>query len=103
VRYRKSLEKAELATPGEIMRLAIDAGVTSNVFLKGHSIRLEISSSNFPRFDRNPNTGAAIGQDARMQNAIQTIYHSKDRSSHLLLPVVDRAVRRITLKKTARP
>jgi len=103
VRYRKSLEKAELATPGEIMRLAIDAGVTSNVFLKGHSIRLEISSSNFPRFDRNPNTGAPIGQDARMQNAIQTIYHGRDRSSHLLLPVVDRAVRRITLKKTARP
>ena len=47
----------ELAKPGEVYRITVDAGVTSNVFLKGHRIRLEISSSNFPRFDRNPNTG----------------------------------------------
>src|SRR5262249_3033932 len=53
-RYRRSLERPELLTPGEVYPLTIDAGVTSNVFLAGHRIRVEVSSSNFPRFDRNP-------------------------------------------------
>src|SRR5206468_8477122 len=61
LRYRESLERAELATPGQVYRVRIDAGVTSNVFLKGHRVRVEISSSNFPRFDRNANTGGAVG------------------------------------------
>ena len=60
LRYRQSLEKPELARPGEIYKLTIDAGVTGNVFRKGHRIRIEVSSSNFPRFDRNPNTGGPI-------------------------------------------
>ncbi len=60
IRYRQGLDKPELAKPGEIYPLTIDAGVTSNVFLAGHSIRVEISSSNFPRFDRNPNTGPRV-------------------------------------------
>jgi uncharacterized protein len=89
-RYRKSLEREDPVAPGEVMRLVIDAGVTSNVFLKGHRIRVEISSSNFPRFDRNPNTGAPIGADARLATATQTIYHGRNRASHLLLPVVER-------------
>jgi uncharacterized protein len=89
-RYRKSLEREELVTPGEVMRLVIDAGVTSNVFLKGHRIRVEISSSNFPHFDRNPNTGAPVGSDARLMPATQTVYHGRNRASYLALPVVER-------------
>src|SRR5208282_3095110 len=60
LRYRNSLDKPEPAKQGEIYSIAVDAGVTGNVFLKGHRIRVEISSSNFPRFDRNPNTGGVV-------------------------------------------
>jgi putative CocE/NonD family hydrolase len=88
IRYRQGLEKARLARPGEIYPLTIDAGVTSNVFLKGHSIRVEISSSNFPRFDRNPNTGRALADETVLKTAHQTIYHSALLPSHLLLPVI---------------
>jgi hypothetical protein len=89
VRYRHGLEKAELAQPGEIYPLTIDAGVTSNVFLKGHRIRVEISSSNFPRFDRNPNTGGrSIADERVLKSAQQTVYHSPPFPSHLLLPVI---------------
>jgi putative CocE/NonD family hydrolase len=88
LRYRTSLAQAVPATPGTVYRITIDAGVTSNVFLKGHSIRLEISSSNFPRFDRNPNTGAPISAETRLLKALQTIYHDPDHPSQLLLPVV---------------
>jgi putative CocE/NonD family hydrolase len=87
LRYRKSLEKPELVRPGEICRLTIDAGVTGNVFQKGHSIRVEVSSSNFPRFDRNPNTGRPVGAETELRPASQTIYHDPRRPSHLLLPV----------------
>ena len=88
LRYRNSLAKPELAKDGEIYRIVIDAGVTSNVFKKGHSIRLEISSSNFPRFDRNPNTGGPIADEIRLFKASQTIYHDRDRPSHLLMMVM---------------
>ena len=88
LRYRTSLEKAELAHPGEIYKLTIDAGVTSNVFLKGHRVRLEISSSNFPRFDRNPNTGRAIADETILRKASQTIYHDRAHPSHVELPVI---------------
>ena len=56
----------------------------------GHRLRLEISSSNFPRFDRNPNTGAAIGVDARLETALQTVVHTADYPSHVTLPVIPR-------------
>ena len=88
LRYRDGLEKAELARPGEIYALNIDAGVTSNVFLAGHSIRIEISSSNFPRFDRNPNTGRFIADETALKTARQTIYHSRLYPSHIVLPVI---------------
>lgn len=88
LRYRDSLEKPAPATPGKVYRVAIDAGVTSNVFLKGHRIRLEISSSNFPRFDRNPNTGREMAGETELRKAAQTVYHDRERPSHLLLPVV---------------
>lgn len=88
VRYRDGLQKGELAEPGKIYPLAIDAGVTSNVFLAGHSIRVEISSSNFPRFDRNLNTGSAIADDITLKRAQQTVYHSRQYPSRVLLPVI---------------
>ena len=88
LRYRQSLEKPELARPGEIYKLTIDAGVTGNVFRKGHRIRIEISSSNFPRFDRNPNTGGPIADATDLRKATQTVYHDARRPSYLLLPVL---------------
>lgn len=87
-RYRKSLSKPELLKPGDVDRFHIDAGVTSNLFRKGHRIRIEISSSNFPRFDRNPNTGRAIADETELQTAAQTVYHDKKHSSFVLLPVI---------------
>jgi len=88
LRYRQSLEKLELARPGEIYKLMIDAGVTGNVFQKGHRIRIEVSSSNFPRFDRNPNTGGPIADSTELRKATQTVYHDARRPSYLLLPVL---------------
>jgi uncharacterized protein len=85
LRYRNSLEKPELARPGEIYRVSIDAGVTANTFLKGHRIRVEISSSNFPRFDRNTNTGGRITDETRLAAATQTVYHDSQRPSQLVL------------------
>ena len=85
LRYRDSLEQPELARPGEIYRIAIDAGVTANTFLKGHRIRLEISSSNFPRFDRNSNTGGRIPDETKLAKANQTVYHDARRPSQLVL------------------
>jgi putative CocE/NonD family hydrolase len=88
LRYRNSLEKPELATPGEIYRVTVDAGVTGNLFRKGHRIRLEISSSNFPRFDRNANTGGAVEQAAKLIKASQTVYHDSAHPSCLVLMVM---------------
>lgn len=88
LRYRNSLEKPQLATPGQVYEVNIDAGVTSNVFLKGHRVRLEISSSNFPRFDRNPNTGRPVADETVLRTASQTIYHDRAHPSRLVLPVI---------------
>jgi putative CocE/NonD family hydrolase len=88
LRYRNSLEKPVLAQAGEIYMVAVDAGVTSNVFLKGHRIRVEISSGNFPRFDRNPGTGAPIADDNRLIKASQTVYHDRAHPSRVVLMVM---------------
>jgi uncharacterized protein len=88
-RYRKGRESAaELLTPGELYAFEIDCWVTSNLFKAGHRIRLEISSSNFPRFDRNLNTGNPIGDDNQPRIATNRIYHDADHPSHILLPVI---------------
>jgi len=87
-RYRESLAEPILIEPDRIYEYRIDLGVTGNVFLRGHRIRVEISSSNFPRFDRNPNTGHEFGVDDQMQAARQTVYHSRACPSHILLPVI---------------
>jgi hypothetical protein len=73
--------------PGEVTGYKIDVGVTSNVFQKGHRIRIEISSSNFPRFDRNPNTGRPIADEALLVPATQTIHHDNKHESYVLLPL----------------
>jgi uncharacterized protein len=88
LRYRNSLEKPELAKPGEVYRITVDAGVTGNVFLKGHRIRVEVSSSNFPRFDRNSNTGGRIADAVKLSKATQTIYHDAQHPSALVLSVM---------------
>jgi putative CocE/NonD family hydrolase len=88
LRYRNSVDRPELARPGEIYHVVVDLWATSNVFLAGHRLRLEISSSNFPRFDRNLNTGEDQATSTRMQPATNTIYHDKEHPSALVLPIV---------------
>ncbi len=87
-RFRQSADRPSLLQPYKVYRYEIDLWVTSNVFLPGHRIRVEISSSNFPRFDRNPNTGHAFGADAELATAIQTVYHDAKHPSHILLPII---------------
>ena len=89
-RYRDSATNPSLIRPGQIYEYTIDLWATSNVFKQGHRIRMEISSSNFPRFDRNPNTGAPFGSDARLETAQQTAHHSGQYPSHVLLPLIPR-------------
>jgi uncharacterized protein len=87
-RYRDSKEHPSLMTPGEIYTFTIDLWSTSNVFLKGHTLRLEISSSNFPRFDRNLNTGEAASSARNSVAATNTVYHDAEHPSALVLPIV---------------
>ena len=88
LRYRNSQEKPELGNPGEIYHISVDLWATSNVFLPGHKLRLEVSSSNFPRFDRNLNTGEDQARGTHMIKATNVIYHDKSRPSSLILPIV---------------
>ncbi len=69
--------------------IEIDLWPTSMVFLKGHRIRLEVSSSNYPRFDRNPNTGRSIGMETEMMRATQTLFHDQQNPSRVILPVIE--------------
>jgi uncharacterized protein len=87
-RFRESFERPTLLEPGRIYRYEIDCWSSSNCFLQGHRIRVEISSSNFPQFDRNPNTGHPFGMDAELRPATQTVYHDARHPSHIVLPVV---------------
>ncbi len=89
-RYRECASSPTFIEPGQVYRYTIDLWATSNVFLPGHRLRVEISSSNFPRFDRNPNTGAAFGSDTVLEKAEQSIYHRNDLASHSALPVIPR-------------
>ena len=89
-RYRKGMEKAVMLEPGKADQFEIDLWVTSNVFKQGHRIRVEVSSSNFPRFDRNPNSGKPFGTDTELLSAKQTIFHDGAHPSQLVLPVIPR-------------
>ena len=88
-RFRNGLDSPELIEPGAVYRYEIDLWSTSNVFLPGHSIALAISSSNFPRINRNLNTGGDNEQDREYVTADQTIFHDSGYPSHLVLPVVE--------------
>ncbi len=89
-RYRDSLERPELMEPGREYGFTIDLLGTSNLFRTGHRIRLEVSSSNFPRFDRNANTGGDPATETRLVPALQTVYHDSGRPSHVVLPIIPR-------------
>ena len=89
-RYRDSFERPELLAPGQVYRFDIDLWATSNAFLPGHRVRVAITSSCFPRFDRNLNTGGPIHREAAGQVAINTVLHDELRPSHIMLPVIDR-------------
>ncbi|MCB1208623.1 MAG: CocE/NonD family hydrolase [Verrucomicrobiales bacterium] len=86
-RFRESLTSESLMEPGKIYPLTVRLYPTSNVFKKGHRIRVDVSSSNFPRFDINPNTGEPLGNNRRTQKAVNTLYHDRDHPSHILLPI----------------
>jgi len=88
LRYRNGPEKADFLEPGEVAGITVTLYPTSNLFVAGHRIRLDISSSNFPRFDVNPNTGEPIAQERRSVAADNTVYHDAPRPSHIVLPTV---------------
>jgi uncharacterized protein len=88
MRYRDLLEKATLMKPGDVYQATIRLYPTANVFAKGHRIRLDISSSNFPRFDVNPNSGEPLQEHRRMVPADNTVHLGGERASHVVLPVV---------------
>ena len=89
-RYRKSAEQPEMIVPGQVYKYTIDLWATSNVFKAGHRVRLYISSSNFPRFNRNLNTGEPMLGASSSLVARQTVYHDAQYSSALILPVIPR-------------
>lgn len=88
VRYRGSRETATLMEPGRIYEITIEPQATSNYFAAGHAIRLDISSSNFPHYDVNPNTGEPLGRERRFAIAHQTVYSDAAHPSHIVLPLV---------------
>jgi uncharacterized protein len=87
-RYRESLSRPSLLQPGQVYRFEIDLVGTSVAFLKGHRMRVHVTSSHFPQFDRNPNTGAKFAATKEVRAAQQSVYHDAERPSHILLPVI---------------
>ena len=87
-RHREGIDRETLMTPGDVYEIEIDLIGTATRFGEGHRIRIDISSSNFPFFDRNPNTGEPLGHHTRMVPAENTIFHDQNQPSHLVLPVV---------------
>jgi putative CocE/NonD family hydrolase len=92
LRYRNSLSDPESLVPGEIYEATVKLGVTSNVFLPGHRLRLDVSSSNFPRFDRNTNTGGFISGESIDDAVVATnrVHHGPAQPSRLVLPIIER-------------
>jgi len=87
-RFRDSLKHEKLMEPGEVYPFTIKLYPTSNVFKKGHRIRVDISSSNFPRFDVNPNTGEPLNAHRRFVIATNTLRHDSEHPSHIMLPII---------------
>ena len=91
MRYRDSQERPQLMNPDQVYKISVDLGATGNVFKKGHTLRLEVSSSNFPRFDRNLNTGADQATSRDFISATNTILHDAEHPSALVVPVMPAA------------
>ncbi|QDT56436.1 Cocaine esterase [Caulifigura coniformis] len=87
-RFRDSLKEERLMEPGTVYPVTVKLYPTSNVFKKGHRIRVDVSSSNFPRFDVNPNTGEPLAQNRRIETCVNTVYHDAGRPSQIVLPVI---------------
>ena len=88
VRYRDSWERPRLMVPGTIYAITVDAFPTSNLFARGHRIRIDVSSSNFPRFDVNPNTGEGEARATHTRRARNRLYLDRPRPSHVVLPII---------------
>ncbi len=89
-RYRNSYTQPEHLTAGEVTEVRVSLPPTSLFFAPGHRIRVDISSSNWPRFDVNPNTGEPMGRHRRFEVADNTIHHCSDYPSHIILPIIPR-------------
>ncbi len=89
-RYRNGSTRPALLVPGEVVRIRIKLPPTATYFAPGHRLRLDISSSNWPRFDTNPNTGEPMGRHRRVTIADNTVYHDPEYPSHVVLPVIPR-------------
>ncbi len=87
LRFRNGFEKETPAKPGQVCQVEFELYPTANLFAKGHRIRVDISSSNYPRFELNPNTGGPLGVERRMRVAENSIFHSRTRPSHIILSV----------------
>jgi len=94
-RYRNSLERPELMVPGQIYRFEVDLGSTAQVFKAGHCLQVEVTSSDFPRYDRNLNTGGPFAQEVRGEVATNTVFQTQEHPSHIMLPIMNYA---LTLK-----
>jgi putative CocE/NonD family hydrolase len=90
-RFREGMAHPALIEPGKIYHYSIDCWNTSQVFKAGHRIGLEISSSAFPKYDRNLNTGVPLGQTTEMVVAEQRIYHDEEHPSAIVLPVIPKS------------
>jgi len=89
-RYRESTTRPTPIEPNRVYEFPVDLWATANTFLPGHRIRVAVTSSSFPRFDRNLNTGGPIGVEAAGRPALNTVFHDAARPSRIVLPVVDR-------------
>lgn len=87
-RFREGLDQMKLLTPNQTYEYEIEMTGTANVFLPGHRIRVDITSSNFPQFDRNPNTGDDLGESTKTRVAQQSVFHGGQQPSSIILPVV---------------
>ena len=89
LRYAEDFSTPRLRKPGEIVRITVTLFPTANLFLPGHRIRLDISSSNFPKFDVNPNTGEPAGRVRRRRTAVNMLFVDTSRPSRVVLPVLN--------------
>ena len=95
-RFREGFDRPSLLKPGKIYKYDIDLWFTSRVIPAGHRLRVVVASAAFPKYDRNLNTGEDPGTSTRMESSRQTVYHSAQYPSHLVLPVIPRDTTRRT-------